>query len=59
MAGYPEGITQAVSDGYWVVLKPLPLGKHEIHFSGAIANFAATGPLNFVSDASYEITLLE
>lgn len=58
-AGYPEGVTQAVSDGYWIVLNPLPPGKHEIHFSGSIADFTATGALNFVSDASYDITVLE
>lgn len=26
--------TQAVSDGYWVFLKPLPVGNHVIHFIG-------------------------
>lgn len=57
VAGYPEGLTQVVSDGYWIILKPLALGKHEIHFSGAIADFTATGALNFVSDANYDITI--
>lgn len=31
------GLTQAVSDGYWVFLNPLPLGEHDLHFKGACA----------------------
>jgi hypothetical protein len=55
--GVPPGTTQAVSDGFWIILKPLPVGKHEIHFTGSLADFTATGPLNFVSDAKYDITI--
>lgn len=31
----PGGATQSVSDGYWVFLKPMSLGRHEIHFKGS------------------------
>ena len=55
--GYPQGTTQAVSDGFWIILKPLPAGEHQIHFSGSLVDFTATGPLNFVSDAKYDITV--
>jgi hypothetical protein len=30
--GVPPGKTKSKSDGYWVFLKPLPAGRHEIHF---------------------------
>jgi hypothetical protein len=30
--GVPPGKTKSKSDGYWVFLKPLAPGKHEIHF---------------------------
>ena len=30
--GVPPGKTEASSDGYWVFLKPLPIGRHDIHF---------------------------
>jgi len=26
-----------VTDGFWILMRPLPAGKHELHFSGAIA----------------------
>ena len=55
--GSPPGTTQAVSDGFWILLKPLPVGKHQIHFSGSLVDFTATGPLNFISDAKYNITI--
>jgi hypothetical protein len=32
--GVKPGPTQAVSDGYWVFLEPLPPGDHEIYFVG-------------------------
>jgi hypothetical protein len=32
VAGAPPGKTKSKSDGYWVFLKPLPPGRHEIHF---------------------------
>lgn len=35
MFGAPSGTTRAVSDGYWIFLKPLPKGKHEIYFMGS------------------------
>jgi hypothetical protein len=28
------GLTRSVCDGYWIFLKPLPVGEHEIHFTG-------------------------
>jgi hypothetical protein len=30
------GLTRAVCDGYWVFLRPLPPGKHTIHFAGEV-----------------------
>jgi hypothetical protein len=32
-------VTKAVSDGYWVFMKPLPMGIHKIHFFGKNADF--------------------
>lgn len=33
------GPTMAASDGFWVFLKPLSVGKHTIHFEGIEPNF--------------------
>lgn len=55
--GIPPGMTQAISDGFWILLKPLPVGKHTIEFSGSLVDFTSTGPINFVSDAKYDITI--
>lgn len=33
-----EGKLTGVSDGYWVPLKPLSVGQHEIHFAGKVAD---------------------
>jgi hypothetical protein len=32
------GITTAAADGYWVFLKPLPTGEHQISFQGSCEN---------------------
>jgi hypothetical protein len=42
---------------FWILLKPLPVGNHQIQFSGSVVDFTATGPSNFVSDAKYDITI--
>lgn len=33
--GAKEGLTRGVGDGYWIFLKPLPAGMHNIKISGA------------------------
>jgi hypothetical protein len=48
---------QAVSDGYWILLNPLSAGKHEIRFSGSLVDYTATGPVNFVTDTKYDLTI--
>jgi hypothetical protein len=43
--------TLAVSDGYWVFLKPLGLGKHELYFRGSCAGGRRK------TEAFYDITV--
>jgi hypothetical protein len=47
------GTTYASSDGYWVFLKPLPVGKHIISFQGS----CEYGKLN--SGANYHLQVVE
>jgi hypothetical protein len=53
----PEGPTQAVSDGFWVFLKPLPPGNHDIHVGGLLADYTVTAPITFVEDSTYHLTV--
>jgi hypothetical protein len=57
VAGVPPGLTQGVSDGNWLFLKPLPPGKHEIHFAGASVDIATTSTNNFATAATYHVTV--
>lgn len=52
-----EGPTQAVSDGFWVFIKPLPPGKHDIHVKGLMVDYTVTAPINFVEDSAYHLTV--
>jgi hypothetical protein len=45
----PPGQYHAASDGYWVMLRPLPEGEHVLHFRG---ENSATG---FVTDVTYHL----
>jgi hypothetical protein len=45
--------SQAVSDGYFVMLKPLPVGTHEIHWSGVLGSSADISPINQPEDVKY------
>jgi hypothetical protein len=53
--GTTRGIyAPAVSDGYWVMLKPLPVGDHTIHFGGTVGS-----PYDFTLDITYELTVVD
>lgn len=49
-AGNPENI----SDGFWVLIEPLPVGVHDIHFAGGICDID-TGESLFAVDVTYKI----
>jgi hypothetical protein len=55
--GLQQGKTRSVSDGFWIILKPLSAGKHEIHFSGSAVDFSSTSSLNFATEATYHVTI--
>jgi len=42
----------AVSDGYWVMLRPLPVGDHVVHFAASVG-----APFNFSLEITYNITV--
>jgi hypothetical protein len=51
----PEGTyTPNVSDGYWLLLPPLPAGKHTIYFKGVITGGPFAG---FVVEVTYKLTV--
>jgi hypothetical protein len=49
--GIPADTYIAVSDGFWVALKPLSVGQHTIHFGGSVPD------ANFNVDVTYHITV--
>ncbi len=51
--GFPAGIySPAVDDGYYVLLKPLAVGHHTLHFH------AENPELGFVIDTTYDLTVV-
>jgi hypothetical protein len=53
----PEGPTKAVSEGFWVFVKPLPPGQYELHAEGLLVDPTVTGPINLVEDTTYHLTV--
>ena len=56
--GLQPGTGSSVSDGYWVIVKPLSSGPHTVHFEGTIKY----GPLDtdvFSVDVTYNLTVQE
>jgi len=51
IGGFPAGTYVAISDGFWVALKPLSIGEHTIKFSGSVPS------ANFDLDVTYHITV--
>jgi hypothetical protein len=55
---FPAGQTSpSVAAGYYVLLAPLPVGKHTLHFGG-IADFSSLGAGRFIQNIHYEITVV-
>lgn len=51
----PEGTTSdSVSDGYWAMVRPLPVGTHTVSFGG-VADLTSIGGPIFIQDISYTI----
>jgi hypothetical protein len=48
-----QTVSPSVSDGYWLMLAPLPAGTHDINFGGTTT---ATTP-SFTLDATYHLTV--
>lgn len=44
----------SVSDGYWLLLKPLAPGRHTLHFEGAFVSGIGAG---FAEDVTYHLTV--
>jgi hypothetical protein len=64
--GLPAQTTQAISDGNWVFLKPLSLGKHTIYFKGGLKSINAggsngnqvfAGPYGWDTPVTYHLTI--
>lgn len=55
--GAPGGPTQAVSGGWWLLLKPLSPGKHTIHASGNVIDNPTTGTQSFATEVTYRLTV--
>jgi hypothetical protein len=55
--GVTPGPSQAVSDGFWIMLKPLPVGRHQISFGGAGVDFTSTTTENFGTDVTYRLNI--
>jgi hypothetical protein len=51
------GPSQAVSEGFWVFLKPLPPGLYELHLQGLLVDPTVTGPVNLAEDSTYHLTV--
>jgi hypothetical protein len=55
--GAAVGPTKAVSEGFWVFIKPLPPGQYELHVQGLLVDPTVTGPVNLVEDSTYHLTV--
>ena len=56
--GAPGGPTQAVSDGWWIMLKPLSPGTHKVHLSGIVLDNPVTGTQSFAVEVTYNLEVL-
>lgn len=53
--GVPEGTIATMSDGWWIMLEPLPEGRHEINFKGVQGTPAEGSGSGFAVDVTYNL----
>lgn len=53
-----DGTTNAVSDGYWIMLAPLSVGAHTIQIYGKWRGGTPEDPLAFETDVTYKLKVL-
>jgi hypothetical protein len=51
-----SGPDRAVSDGYWIILEPLPVGEHQIRFQASLSD-PRTGILTYSDNLEYNINV--
>jgi pterin-4a-carbinolamine dehydratase len=55
-------VTQAISEGYWIFLKPLNIGKHEIKFTGNVNfennTYSFSQPNGWNYETIYNLTII-
>lgn len=54
-AGLPAWKTEAISDGWWIIMKPLSPGNHEVRFEGVLLDVTSTSTTNFATDITYHL----
>jgi hypothetical protein len=55
--GARPGPTPSVSDGIFIMLKPLTAGNHTVHFNGLVLANPTLGTQSFTTDATYHLTV--
>ena len=51
-----SGDPEAIAEGYWVMLNPLPSGPHVIHFTGSLCVTSDFSSI-FDVDVTYNLTV--
>ena len=57
-AGIAPQTAKAVSDGFCILLEPLPPERHEIHFKATLDDPTAIGTMNFALGVRYLLTVI-
>lgn len=52
----PVGTYRGIADGFFVFLKPLSVGSHELHVKASVTN-PMTPSYNFAAEAIYHLTI--
>jgi hypothetical protein len=57
--GKGGGPTKAISDGYWLILSPLSLGKHRLDVSGSSIDLTSGAPQNAATVVTYNLNIIK
>ena len=55
--GAKAGFTPMLSEGWWILLEPLAVGNHNVHFSGVVQDNPTTGTKGVSIEATYHLKI--
>jgi hypothetical protein len=57
IVGAPAGPSKGTVEGYFIIIEPIYVGKHDVTFTGLSVDYTSTSTQNFINRVTYHLTV--